>query len=67
VANETFAQSDHPRAGRLREPRPAARFGATPAGVGAPAPDLGQHTDEILTELGLAAEIGALRREGIVA
>ena len=59
--------SVHPRAGRLRQPRPAARFAATPAQTGGPAPTLGQHTDEILAELGLAARTAALRAAGVVA
>ncbi len=67
VANQTLVKSDHPRAGRLREPRPAPRFTRTPAPVGGAAPDLGQHTDEILSQLGLADEIETLRRDGIVA
>jgi crotonobetainyl-CoA:carnitine CoA-transferase CaiB-like acyl-CoA transferase len=60
-------ESTHPAAGRLRQPRPPARFEKTPAVIGAPAPTLGQHTDEILTECGLAAQIAELREKGAVA
>jgi len=59
--------SVHPAAGRVRQPRPAARFAATPARTGAPAPTIGQHTDEILAELGMRDEIAALRAAGAVA
>jgi crotonobetainyl-CoA:carnitine CoA-transferase CaiB-like acyl-CoA transferase len=57
----------HPMAGRMRQPRPAARFERTPSSTGAPAPGLGQHTDEILAELGLADRSAALRASGAVA
>ncbi|HKA16177.1 MAG TPA: CoA transferase [Myxococcota bacterium] len=57
----------HPAAGRVRQPRPPARFGATPAKTGAPAPTIGQHTDEILVELGMGDQIAALRAGKIVA
>jgi crotonobetainyl-CoA:carnitine CoA-transferase CaiB-like acyl-CoA transferase len=57
----------HPMAGRMRQPRPAARFERTPSSTGAPAPGLGQHTDEILAELGLADRSAALRESGVVA
>jgi crotonobetainyl-CoA:carnitine CoA-transferase CaiB-like acyl-CoA transferase len=59
--------SVHPLAGRLRQPRHPARFGATPAAVGGPAPTLGQHTDELLAELGRAAEIDDLRARHVIA
>jgi len=53
--NETVAEYDHPVAGRIRQPRPAARFDRTPAEMTRHAPVLGEHSREILTELGLDA------------
>jgi crotonobetainyl-CoA:carnitine CoA-transferase CaiB-like acyl-CoA transferase len=64
VNNAIFVERDHPVAGRVREPRPAARFSNTPSRVGDPAPMPGQHSDEIVTELGLDAS--ALRAAGII-
>ncbi len=66
VAIGLFEESDHPIAGRVRLPRHPARFSATPAALGSPAPGLGQHTDEILTEFGMADQIAALRAEKAV-
>jgi crotonobetainyl-CoA:carnitine CoA-transferase CaiB-like acyl-CoA transferase len=60
VHNEVFVEREHPQAGRLREPRPAARMSATPQRLGDHAPGFGQHSDEIAAELGLdAAELRA--------
>src|SRR5580698_4201351 len=56
AANELIVESEHPHAGAMRQPRPAARFEATPAGLHRPAPLLGEHTDEILRELGISAQ-----------
>ncbi len=50
--NGTVEEYDHPVAGRIRQPRPAARFDRTPAVISRPAPVLGEHTGEILSELG---------------
>ena len=52
VANGTFVAAEHPVAGPLRQPAPPARFEATPAEAAGPAPGFGEHTDEILAELG---------------
>ncbi|MEH6570018.1 MAG: CaiB/BaiF CoA-transferase family protein [Halioglobus sp.] len=66
-ANNSFAQSDHPMAGRIVEPQNPPNFSATPSGVGACCASLGQHTDVILAELGYDdVSIATLREEGAV-
>ncbi len=68
AANALIVESDHPHAGRMRQPRPAARFDGTPAELRSPAPLLGEHTDAVLTELGVSSEqLAALRTTGAVA
>ena len=54
LANEIIVETDHPEAGRLRQTRAAARFSATPTSIRRGAPALGEHTREILSELGYA-------------
>jgi|RhiMetdeSRZDD1v2_1073273.scaffolds.fasta_scaffold61117_6 crotonobetainyl-CoA:carnitine CoA-transferase CaiB-like acyl-CoA transferase len=66
AASGILLESDHPVAGRLRQTRTAARF-ATPTVIRNGAPRLGEHTAEVLEELGLgASEIAALRRQRVV-
>lgn len=68
AANRMIVESTHPRAGAMRQPRPAARFDATPAELRIPAPMLGEHTDTVLGEIGLdQPELAVLRAAGIVA
>jgi crotonobetainyl-CoA:carnitine CoA-transferase CaiB-like acyl-CoA transferase len=67
AANQLIVESEHPHAGRMRQTRPAARFEQTPAELRRPAPLLGEHTDEVLREIGLSAtDIGQLRAERVV-
>jgi crotonobetainyl-CoA:carnitine CoA-transferase CaiB-like acyl-CoA transferase len=56
VNNRVIEEFDQPMLGRVRQPRPAARFDATPARIGGPAPAIGEHTDSILAELGFSAQ-----------
>src|SRR5579871_1059121 len=68
IANGIVVETDHPGAGRLRQARPAARCSGTPTTMRRGGPALGEHTDEILTELGYSeTDITALRAEGVEA
>ncbi|MBT8155117.1 CoA transferase [Epibacterium ulvae] len=58
--NETFFEYDHPTAGRLRQARMPAVFHGTPAQNRRPAPELGEHTDGIVTPLLSTPEAGGL-------
>jgi crotonobetainyl-CoA:carnitine CoA-transferase CaiB-like acyl-CoA transferase len=66
IASGILLESEHPTAGRLRQTRTAARFEA-PTIVRRGAPRLGEHSHEILSELGIAEEtIKALERERVI-
>jgi crotonobetainyl-CoA:carnitine CoA-transferase CaiB-like acyl-CoA transferase len=68
AANGLIVESEHPHAGPMRQPRPAARFEATPADLRLFAPTLGEHTDAILEEAGVTtAHRAMLRENGVVA
>lgn len=67
LESEIVIQVEHPTAGRLRQARPPARFEGTPVRPPRGAPHLGQHTDELLAELGYeVARIAALRERGAI-
>jgi crotonobetainyl-CoA:carnitine CoA-transferase CaiB-like acyl-CoA transferase len=67
VACGTLVEVDHPAAGRLRQARPPARYDLTPTSLRLGAPSLGEHTREILGELGYAgAEIDRLGAEKVI-
>ena len=66
-AMEALWEFEHPIAGAMRQARPPARFGETPAEIFRCSPELGEHTREVLDEAGYtAAEITDLRARKVV-
>ena len=64
--NGTVTEYDHPHLGRIRQPRPAAKFAETPPATEQLAPLLGEHSRAVLAEAGYdAAAIEALLADGI--
>ena len=65
--NGTHFEVDDPKGGRIRYLRHPARYGASPASLRRHAPRLGEHTDEVLAEVGYAPpDIAQLHEEGAV-
>lgn len=64
--NQMFQTTQHPVAGELKETRPAARFSRTPAAPAGFAPTVGQHTEEILREIGMGDKIVDLRARNVI-
>jgi crotonobetainyl-CoA:carnitine CoA-transferase CaiB-like acyl-CoA transferase len=67
VAVGLFEERDHHVVGPIRFPRHPVRFGGTPARSTDASPALGEHTDEILAELGMTDRIADLRSSAVVA
>ena len=67
-AREMVVETDHPVAGRTSSIGIPVKLSDTPGRFRKPAPTLGQHTDEVLKQLGRSAdEIAILRSHGAVA
>ncbi len=67
-ANHLLREDHHPIGGRMRGPEPVGDFEKKPLEVTRLAPGLGEHSDELLAELGVdPQDIAALRERGIVA
>ncbi|HXK33248.1 MAG TPA: CoA transferase [Dehalococcoidia bacterium] len=66
-ANEYIVEVEHPTAGRIDVVGHPWRFSETPAQVAPGAPELGQHTEEVLLEAGYTwDEIVALKEAGAI-
>jgi crotonobetainyl-CoA:carnitine CoA-transferase CaiB-like acyl-CoA transferase len=68
VANDYVVSYEHPRRGKVRLPGLPVRLSRTPGDSRAVAPELGEHTEEILVErLGFSWEdVARLREEGVI-
>ena len=65
VARDMIVETDHPRAGPVKAIGSPIKFSATPGAVSRPAPTLGEHGGEVLSEHGYSeTEIATLRNEG---
>jgi crotonobetainyl-CoA:carnitine CoA-transferase CaiB-like acyl-CoA transferase len=66
-ANDLIREFDHPVAGKIRQTRPAARFSKSTLEQGRGAPQLGEHNEEMLSEIGYSNdEIEQLKKDGII-
>ncbi len=53
LANESIQRINIDGFGEVRQARPAARFSKTPTKLSRPAPKLGEHTHEVLSDIGI--------------
>ena len=68
VASEIIVETEHRHAGLLRQARNAAKFEDTPTEIRFGAPHLGEHTEDLLDELGYSKDLKkSLFAEGAVA
>ena len=67
LAREMVVETDHPALGHLRTLGSPIKMSATPPDVSRRAPQLGEHTDEVLEAAGFSVgEIAALRATGAI-
>jgi crotonobetainyl-CoA:carnitine CoA-transferase CaiB-like acyl-CoA transferase len=67
IAREMVVETGHREAGRLRMIGSPVKLSEHPPSVRSAPPGLGEHTDEVLTGLGLTgAQVAALRTDGVI-
>ena len=67
IANGYITEVEHPVLGRIKLADHPIRYSETPHSIRSVAPELGQHTEEVLLELDYSWEdISALQEKGVV-
>ena len=67
LANDFFPEIDHPIGGQMRLVATPVNFSQTPASIRGPAPEIGQHTEEVLLDLGYGwDDIAGLKEQGVI-
>ena len=67
LARDMIVSTDHPIAGQVKTIGHPVKFSETPGGVKRPAPLMGQHTAEVLREIGYSeSEIVAMAAAGVI-
>ncbi|MDO8614143.1 MAG: CoA transferase [Dehalococcoidia bacterium] len=67
IENAMLTTLEHPAHGPLQMVAPAVNLSRTPGRIRSPAPEFGQHTEEVLLEAGYSwEEIEALRMQGVI-
>ena len=67
LANNYFVHYDHPKHGKTKMVGFPWDFSRTPASCRRPAPELGEHTEEVLSEIGYTIDqIGAMRQKQVI-
>jgi CoA:oxalate CoA-transferase len=66
-SRQMLVETTHPKAGRVRQIGVPIKFSETPGEIRRPAPEIGEHTEEILGQFAYAqGEIDRLRKMGVI-
>jgi len=67
LANNFYVEVEHPDAGNIRLLTTPVQFSRNPASLRTTCPELGQHNEEILLELGYTwDDIAQLKEQGVI-